>query len=130
MEAHVTATEICEALFQAFASGDEDRIRALCAPDMRACQNGNPPMDLDALLHFSRTVREVVRDFRYEDAKRSATATGFVEEHSVRGVLPDGGDLDLTVCVVADVRDGRVCELREYLDTFAARGLSEALSRG
>jgi ketosteroid isomerase-like protein len=121
-------TQLCEALFDAFSKGDEERVRNLCAPDMRARQNNNPPMDLESLLGFSRSVLRVVDNFRYEDAKRSATATGFVEEHSVRGVLPDGNSLDLAVCVVADVRDGRVCDLREYLDVSAASGLIAALS--
>lgn len=56
------------------------------------------------------------------------TTVGFVEEHSVRGLLPDGSKLDMAVCVVADVRDGRVCDLREYLDVSAASGLIAALS--
>ena len=121
-------TEICEALFNAFASGDEEAVRALCTPDMQARQNNNPPFDLDSLLAFSLSVGRVVDNFRYENAKRSQTDTGFVEEHSVRGVLPDGSDLDLAVCVVADVRDGKVCELREYLDGSAAPGLTAALA--
>lgn len=121
-------TELCEALFDSFAKGDEERVRVLCTADMQARQNNNPPMDLDSLLDFSKSVHRVVDDFRYEDAKRSETATGFVEEHSVRGVLPDGSQLDLAVCVVADVRDGKVCDLREYLDLSAASGLIAALS--
>ena len=121
-------TEICEALFGAFSAGDEVRIRTLCTPDMQARQNNNPPMDLDSLLGFSRSVLDVVDNFRYEEARRSETATGFVEEHSVRGVLPDGSPLDVAVCVVADVRDGKVCEIREYLDLSAAAGLIAALS--
>ena len=120
-------TEICKALFAAFTDGDEERVRSLCAPDLQAEQNGRP-MDLETLLQFSRAVQAVVTDFRYEDAKRSATDTGFVEEHSVRGVLPDGSTLDLAVCVVADVRDGKVCNLREYLDGAAAAGLAAALA--
>lgn len=63
----------------------------------------------------------------YADAIRSATATGFVEEHAVRGTLPDGSRLDLPVCVVADVVDGKKTNLREYFDTGAAAGLIRAL---
>ena len=120
-------TEICTKLFEAFASGDEGAVRALCAPDLVARQNNNPPMDLDTLLQFSQAVLGVVQDFRYEDATRSATATGFVEEHAVRGQLPDGSQLDMAVCVVADVSDGRIVSLREYLDFAAAAGLVAAL---
>jgi len=124
----MNTTELCEELFEALAAGDDERVRALCTPDMKAKQNGNPPMDLDSLLKFTQAVLRVVHDFRYEDAVRSETANGFVEEHSVRGVLPDGSDLDLAACVVADVRDGKICGLREYLDTAAASGLIAALN--
>jgi ketosteroid isomerase-like protein len=85
-------------------------------------------MDLDSVLGFALSVLRVVADFRYEDAVRSVTASGFVEEHNVRGTLPDGSDLNLAVCVVADVHDGRVSDLREYFDGVAAAGLASALS--
>jgi len=73
-------------------------------------------------------VRRAVKDFRYEDAVRSTTETGFVEEHAVRGTLPDGTALELAVCVVATVKDGRVTDVREYLDSAASIGLAAALS--
>ncbi|WP_197042151.1 hypothetical protein [Sandarakinorhabdus oryzae] len=59
---------------------------------------------------------------------RAATATGFVEEHAVRGTLADGARLDLAVWVVADVRNGRVTQAREYLDMAAAAPLIAALA--
>ncbi|WOJ97122.1 nuclear transport factor 2 family protein [Congregibacter brevis] len=120
--------EICEALFSAFQDGDEEKVRSLCAPDLQGWQNDNPPMTLDKLVRFSMAVVDVVDNFRYEEAKRSATTTGFVEEHSVRGTLPDGSELDMRICVVADVQNGKVQELREYLDANAASGLIKALS--
>lgn len=119
---------ICRALFEAFEKSDDQSVRSLCSPDMQAWQNNNPPMGLDMLLGFLKSVLGVVKHFRYEEAKRSITGTGFVEEHRVRGTLPDGSQLDLAVCVIADVRDGQIYALREYLDTAAASGLIEALS--
>ncbi|MFK8043106.1 nuclear transport factor 2 family protein [Congregibacter sp.] len=120
--------EICEALFRAFEEGDEAKVRFLCAAELQARQNNNPPMTLDQLLGFSTAVLKVVKDFRYEEAQRSVTSTGFVEEHSVRGTLPDGSAMDIRLCIVADVRNGKVQNLREYLDTYAASGLAKALA--
>ncbi len=120
--------EICEALFRAFATGDEARIRELCHSDVRVQQNNNPPVDLDTIIGFSKAVNAIVTDFRYEEARRSETAEGFLEEHHVRGTLPDGSSLDLNVCVVADLRDGRISDLREYLDMSAATGLVAAMT--
>ncbi|RZV35141.1 MAG: nuclear transport factor 2 family protein [Sphingomonadaceae bacterium] len=114
-------------LFAAFESGDLDAARDLCAPGFRGTQNGGPAMDLETLLKFSAAVSAAVEDFRYEAAVREATATGFVEEHAVRGTLPDGSQLDLAVCVVGDVRNGKISALREYLDSARAAGLLEAI---
>jgi len=48
----------------------------------------------------------------------------------VRGTLPAGNALDLQVCVVAELRGGKVTVIREYFDTKAADGLIRALSGG
>lgn len=120
--------ELSRALFDAFAAGDDGAVRKLCTSDFKARQNGGPSMDLDTVLAFASSVLGVVEGFRYEDAVRSTTPSGFVEEHAVRGTLPDGSALNLSVCVVADVRDGKVHDLREYFDGVAAVGLVRALS--
>ena len=124
----MTNTEICGALFQAFENGDKDQIRALCSEDLKAQQNGGPVMGLDALIGFSSAVLSVVDGFHYAEPIRSATETGFVEEHAVRGTLPDGSALDITLCVIADVSGGKVTAIREYLDGEAASGLRAALA--
>lgn len=121
-------TKLAETLFEALAACDDAAVRKLCARDFRASQNGGAAMDLDTLLGFNAAVHKVVRDFRYENAVRSATETGFVEEHAVRGTLADGSRLDLQVCVIAEVSGGKVTAVREYLDTKAAEGLIRALS--
>lgn len=120
--------ELAAALFDAFAAGDETAARKVCSPDLKAIQNHGRPMSLDSLLKFSLAVHRLVDNFRYEEAIRTATAGGFVEEHSVRGTLPDGSELCLAACVVAEVEQGRISQLREYVDGSAAVGLMRALA--
>ena len=122
------AVETCEALFSAFTEGNETAIRALCAEDLVAIQNGAPPMKLNSLIRFTLAVTDKIQDFHYEDAIRSATASGFVEEHNVCGTLPNGKPLRIAACVVGEVNNGKISLLREYLDTAAAAGLIAALS--
>ncbi len=124
------STKLAQALFEALTNCDDDTVRKFCAPDFRASQNGGPAMDLKTLLGFNTAVHKVVRVFRYENPVRSATETGFVEEHAVRGTLPDGNPLDFQVCVVAEVSGGKITMIREYFDTKAAEGLIRALSGG
>ncbi|MEM7114983.1 MAG: nuclear transport factor 2 family protein [Chloroflexota bacterium] len=121
-------TKLARALFDAFAAGHIDAVRELCDANLQAYQNGGLAMGLDALCGFVAAVQGVVKHFRYEDIICSETATGFVEEHSVRGMLPDGEELDLTVCVVAEISGGKIVTLREYVDSAKAVGLIKALS--
>ena len=86
-------------------------------------------MTMAALLQYTHSVIRAIPDFHYEQAQCSATDTGFVEEHVVCGTLPDGSTLHLPVCVVADVINGKVSRVREYADSFAARGLLRALAQ-
>ena len=119
--------DVAEALFTAFEVGDADAARALCDGGLKASRNGGPAMDLESLLAFSALVKRVIPDFHYENAVRTVTPAGFVEEHDVCGTLPDGSDLRVAACVVAEVSDGKVTRVREYLDTAAAAGLADAL---
>ena len=120
--------QIAADLFSAFETGDMDTVRQLCAPEFRARQNLNNEFDVETLIQFSQAVSAIVSDFRYENITRSATGSGFVEEHKVRGTLPNGSQLTLVACVVADIENGKITRLREYVDTAAAAGLSAALA--
>ena len=120
--------EVCKAFFSGTASGDGDAVRAVCAAEFKGSQNGGPDMDLDTLLGFALAVKKAIPDFRYDNAVRSQTDTGFVEEHDVLGTLPDGSQFSMPVVVVADVEDGRIFSMREYFDSRAAAGLLKALS--
>ncbi|WP_298303969.1 nuclear transport factor 2 family protein [uncultured Erythrobacter sp.] len=118
---------IARRFFTALEVADLESARALCADTFRGSQNGGPAMDVDTLMQFTTAVHAVVPDFRYEDAIRWQTDGGFVEEHNVCGTLPDKSTFKLTVCVVAEVEDGKITTLREYVDTGAAAGLLKAL---
>jgi ketosteroid isomerase-like protein len=123
-----TLTSIAEQFFAASAAGDNAAIRALCSPDLVVRQNGGPVMGIDGLLALSAGVRRVAPDFRYENAVRAGTDTGFVEEHDACGKLADGTEFRMAVCVVATVENGLITSLREYLDLAAARPLGKALA--
>lgn len=126
----MTNVDIATALFTAFASGDADAARSLCALNLTASQNGGPQMDLETVLHFAIAVKTAAPDFRYEEAICSDTGTGFVEEHRVRGTFTNGGEIDLTVCIVAEVEDGKITVLREYFDPAGAAAIAAVLGAG
>lgn len=119
---------MAQALFEALAKTDDARVRALCSPAMLLRQNGGKPMSLETLLRFNRRVHGVVSGFRYEEIVCAGTPSGFVEEHAVRGTLADGSTIDFAACIVADVCDGVVTDIREYVDTAAAAPMLAALA--
>ena len=121
-------THVARAIFDAIQSGEMAAAKAILSDDFRGSQNGRPIMTRDLLLNFSGAVKGKVPDFRYEDIVCAATDTGFVEEHTVRGTLPDGEQLDLRLCVIGEIEDGKITELREYLDSAGAAGLAQALA--
>ena len=84
-------------------------------------------MDMASLIRFVAAVLRVVPDFHYENAVRTTTESGFVEEHDVCGTLPDGSALRAAACIVAEVRDGQIISVHEYIDTAAVDGLLRAL---
>jgi ketosteroid isomerase-like protein len=118
---------LATAFFRASAAGDGDALRALCAPDWAGQQNGGHAFDVDALVRLSTAAKRALPDFRYENVRRAATSEGFVEEHDVRATLADGSALSLPVCVVADVRNGKILHMREYFDSRQAEPLLAAL---
>lgn len=121
---------LAEALFAALAANDVPAVRGLCAPGLQVTQNGGPVMSLSALIKFNAIVHRAVPDFGYSCAIRAATPTGFVEEHLASGTLADGTTFAFPVCVVADISNGLVSSVREYVDTAAAAPLLATLSRG
>jgi len=119
--------ELCERLFAGLQNNQPDAVSDVCGPTFSAYQNGGAAMSLQDLLGFNSAVQHVVPDFHYEDQVCAATEQGFVEEHRVCGTLPDGTALNLFACVVGEVAQGQIVVLREYVDSFAARGLLKAL---
>lgn len=120
-------SDIAAAFFDALAREDKVKLRQVCAPDFRPQQNGGPTLTIEELLGFATAIHRVVRGFEYGDPVLAGTTTGFVQEHRVRGTLPDGTAVDMPVCVVGDVIDGRITAAREYFDTARAAKVLVAL---
>jgi len=68
-------------------------------------------------LAVLRWVVTHIKNLRYEDIQRQATATGFVQQHVLRGTAPNGEVLEIAACIVGVVDNGRITRLDEYLDS-------------
>ena len=99
----------------------------VCAPEFKARQNLNNEFDVKTLIQFSQAVSAIVDDFRYEEIIE-VPLTGVSSGNTVTGTLPNGSRLTLAACDVADIENGKIMQLREYVDTAAAAELSAALA--
>ena len=110
--------ELAERLFRAFEANDTDAIAACFEPDGVLAQNANPPAPITDALPALATLHERIGWHKYVNVRRATFSNGFVEEHGVESVLPDGTPLSIpAVCVVAWLGpSGRVADFREYTD--------------
>ncbi|MBK9544437.1 MAG: nuclear transport factor 2 family protein [Dehalococcoidia bacterium] len=119
-----TNLELCDLFFAAISRGDIDAVRAIYAPDAVIWHNDEkaeqtPDRNLKVLGWVTRNIK----DMRYEEVRRHETPTGFVEQHVLRGVAPNGAPLEIPACIVCEVRDGRITRLDEYLDSAQTAAL-------
>ena len=104
---------LADQFFTATATADRSLLAKICDPKFQGKQNDGPPMSADQLADYSLLALHKVSEFRYENAVRASTDTGFVEEHDVCCRFEDQTEMRLRVCVVADVINGRIVSVRE-----------------
>jgi ketosteroid isomerase-like protein len=105
---------------------DTEAIRGIYAEDARIWHNNdNAEQTPDENLRTLRWVTRNIKDLRYEEMRRQETTNGFIQQHVLRGIAPNGTVLEIPACIVCTVKDGRITRLEEYLDsahTAALRG--------
>jgi ketosteroid isomerase-like protein len=135
----VSPKETVTSLYAAYASGDPQRIAALLhddvvwvAPAGNATQvalglgsaddagapNGANQLRRDRIVqfmayNFARLFQRVKNEFRSMIAEGNLV----VAEHRLSAVLPNGRTYVNDYCFAYEVVDGRVREIREYMDT-------------
>ena len=110
--------EVAEKLFAAISRGDLEAVRALYAPDAAIWHNHDGIVqDPAANLRVLGWVVKNIAGLRYEEIRRQATPSGFVQQHVLRGTAPNGTPLEIPACIVCTVAGGRITRLDEYLDS-------------
>lgn len=109
--------EIADRLFNAITAGDIDAVAELYHPDIVVWHNSDG-MDQTAQDHLIilRWVSRNIGELRYEDIRRSETPAGFVQQHVMRGIAPNGTPIEVPACIVCSVENGKITRLDEYLD--------------
>ena len=110
--------DLCDQLFSAIMRGDIDAVRAIYSPDAVIWHNNDQLEETpDRNLRVLGWVTKNIKDLRYEEMRRHETPSGFVQQHVLRGIAPNGTALEIPACIVCEVKDGRITRLEEYLDS-------------
>lgn len=110
--------QLADRLFAAVAAGDLAALRdEIYAPDCRIWHNGDGVAQTveQNLMVLGWAVKHIA-ELRYEEVRRQRTATGFVQQHVLRGRIANGTELRVPACMIGTVADGRITRLEEYLD--------------
>ena len=116
--------ELADRFFAAIPKGDIETLRAIYAPDARIWHNHDQAtQSVEQNLQVLAWVVKNIAGLRYEEIRRHATPTGFVQQHVLRGRAPNGTPLEVPACIVCAVAGGRITRLDEYLDSAQLEAL-------
>ncbi|AKM07718.1 nuclear transport factor 2 family protein [Pelagerythrobacter marensis] len=117
-------------LFDTVENGDLEDLRTIFADDARVWHNtDNSFTDIPTTIRNLRTIRESARLFAYRDIRRSATADGFVQQHTLVVAMPDGPTIEDRCCCICTVRDGRIERMDAYHDSAATGAMAHKAAR-
>ena len=113
----------------ALEGGDTEAVRAFYAPDATVWHNNDDrDQDVDRNLRSLDWFARKLPNRRYRVTNREALKDGFLQQHVLEAVLPDGAPWRLLACVVIRMKDGKITRLEEYLDSAQTTALA-ALGR-
>ena|SRR3984957_15869284 len=128
------SVEVVERFFAALEAGDIDTVRAIYSPDALIWHNDDLiEQGVDDNLKVLAGLHKAVSGLRYEIVRRVPAADGVIQQHVLRGSLPDGQPVALHAAMYLRVEDGHVTRIEEYLDSAnrtAIRTAREALAAG
>ena len=126
------SVELVERFFAAIEAGDIDAVRAIYAPDAVIWHNDDLiEQPVEENLRVLAGLHRVVSGLRYDVIRRVPAPDGVLQQHVLRGRLPDGAEVALHAAMYLQVRDGHVTRIEEYLDSAkrsSIRAAREALS--
>lgn len=113
------ALAVAQQLMQHLQAGDAEAALALYRDDVVVWRN----LDQRELSkkQVARILRFLVglRELRYADVRIQATREGFVQQHTLCCVAPNGAAVAVPACMVARVEAGQLTRVDEYMDGAA-----------
>ena len=112
--------EVARRLMDAIQAGDVAGVAALYADDMVGWRNfDRRELGKAAMVRIIEFLAKQLRDLRYEAIRVEITQKGYVQQHVLHAIAPDGTRIESPACLVVEVQDGQIRRLDEYLDSAA-----------
>ena len=107
-----------KAFFDAIEAGDIETVRASYAPGAAIWHNTDELENTreENLVVLSGLVRRT-KSRHYENRRLQVFPGGFLQQHELRIVRPDGVELTLPACLVCKVENRQIVRLDEYFDS-------------
>ena len=123
-----------ERFFAALEAGDTDLLATIYTPDARIWHNdASGEQGVEDNLRVLRGLHAVVSGLHYDVGRRFPMDGGVVQQHVLRGTLPDGSAVAMPAAMFLYVEGDRVRRIEEYLDSAQAapiRAARAALTAG
>ena len=123
--------ELVSRFFAALEGGDIAALREIYAPDAVIWHNDDlVEQPVEENLKTLRGLHRTLSGLRYDIIRRVPAPDGVLQQHVLRGRLPNGAEVELHAAMYLRVRDGHITRIEEYLDSgkrAAIRAAREAL---
>src|SRR3984957_19130876 len=124
--------EVVVRFFAALEAGDIRTLRELYAPDAVIWHNDDlVEQPVEENLKVLQGLHRAVSGLRYDIVRRVPAPDGVLQQHVLRGSLPDGTEVELHAAMYLQVKDGHITRIEESLDSgkrSSTRAAREALS--
>lgn len=114
-----------ERFVDAIEGGDVEAVRACYAPDAKIWHNNDGlEQTVDQNIKVLNWFMRKLPDRKYRIVRREALSDGFLQQHVLEAILPDGRPFKMSACCVIRMQDGVITRLDEYIDSAEAALLS------
>jgi ketosteroid isomerase-like protein len=104
-------------LYAALSRADVAAAKACCTEDARIWHCFDRiEQDLDQAVRGWWDFVGAFPEREFLDIRRTPIARGFLQQHLMVTRLQDGSRMAWPICIVVEVRDGRIARLDEYMD--------------
>jgi ketosteroid isomerase-like protein len=110
--------EFISDMLKTAAAGDYDKLTNFYTDDARLWLNTTRTWrTVQEHFRLSSGMRSKLTDARYDDPRITPFDDGCVAQFQFRAMRPDGSAIDLPVCIVIRMRNGKICQREEYFDS-------------